>query len=153
MGALAAGAGAETNAETRRRLSAPAVRAFGGLAGRWKLSEREQLALLGDSVGRSTLYEWAKGTVRGTLNQDQLMRVSYLLGIYEGLERLWRRVPAEADAWVRRPIADYPFHGRQPLAFMIEGGLPAMAEARAYIDGATGGPPSRADYIQPHHEG
>ena len=34
------------------------------------------------------------------LSGDQLMRVSLLLGIYEGLERLWRRTPAEADAWV-----------------------------------------------------
>ncbi|HEU4643595.1 MAG TPA: hypothetical protein VFS44_14155 [Gemmatimonadaceae bacterium] len=143
MDALAAATGAVDSVEARRRLSAPAVRAFSALAGQWKLSEREQLALLGDSVGRSTLYEWAKGMVRGTLNQDQLMRVSYLLGIYEGLQRLWHHAPAEADAWVRRHVADHPFHGRPPLAFMIHGGLPAMAETRAYIDGATGGPPSR----------
>lgn len=137
---------AETSPEMRGRLSAPSVRAFVRLAAKWGFSEREQLAILGESVGRTTLYDWARGVVRGTLNQDQVMRISYLLGIYEGLHRVWRHSPSDADDWVRREVADHPFNGRRPLAFMIAGGLPAFSETRAYIDGATGGPPSRAGY-------
>ncbi len=149
--ALAAGTGLD--AETRERLSPPAIRAFVQLAALWKLSETEQLALLGESVGRSTLYEWRRGTVRAALNQDQIMRTSFLLGIYEGLQRIWRRTPQIADAWVRRPLASKPFQGREPLAYMIAGGIPAMADTRAYLDGANFGPPSREWYPPPSREG
>lgn len=151
MGTLTTGAGPD--AATRQRLSPAAVIAFVRLAALWKLTDLEQLALLGESVGRTTLYEWRKGTVRAALNQDQIMRTSYLLGIYEGLQRIWRGAPDVADAWVRRPIEDGPFRGREPLAYMIGGGIPAMADTRAYIDAANFGPPSREWYPPAPREG
>ena len=151
MGTLAASTGLD--AETRQRLSSAAIRAFVQLAALWKLTDAEQLALLGESVGRTTLYEWRKGTVRAALNQDQIMRASYLLGIYEGLQRIWRQTPDIADAWVRRRIEDGPFRGHEPLRYMISGGIPAIAETRAYIDAANFGPPSREWYPPPTREG
>lgn len=140
------------DADTRERLSPAAIRAFVQLATLWKLTEVEQLALLGESVGRSTLYEWRKGSVRAALNQDQLMRTSYLLGIYEGLQRIWRSAPDTADTWVRRPLAATPFRGKDPLAYMIAGGIPAMADTRAFVDAANFGPPSREWYPAPSRE-
>ena len=130
---------------TRDRLSGPAIRGFLRLAEVWKLRVEEQIDLLGASVSRGTLHNWARGK-GSVLSADQLMRVSYLLAIYEGLERIWRLAPAEADAWIRRPRNDEPFDGLPPLAFMREHGILGLAAARAYVDGMTGGPPSRADY-------
>lgn len=141
------------DSETRNRLSGSAFRGFTGLADRWGLTTEERIDLLGASVSRNTLANWAEGETRFVLSGDQLMRVSLLLGIYEGLERIWRHAKAQADAWVRRPRTDGPFQGATPLQFMRNGGIPALVVARAYVDGITGGSPSRADYAQPPREG
>jgi hypothetical protein len=137
--------------ETRQRLSASAVRAFLSLARSWQLTQAEQVDLLGASVTRQTLNNWARGS-SATLSADQLMRISYMLGLYEGLQRIWRRSPQLADAWLRRPRPERPFEGQQPIEFMRRGGIPALQQARVYVDGVTGGPPSRADYTAPPRE-
>lgn len=144
---------AVNRAETREKFSAPAFAGFARLADLWRLSADERIELLGASVSRNTLSNWAAGDTRVVLSADQLMRVSLLLGIYEGLERIWRRSPAQADTWIRRPRSEAPFRGAQPLQFMRDGGIPALIETRAYVDGINGGPPSRADYRQPPREG
>jgi len=128
--------------EARRKLAKPAGRGFRRLARRWGLSVDEQLQLLGYSVSRSTLLSWDDNPP-GELDTDQLMRVSYLLGIYEAVERMLRLAPAEADSWVRRANSDAPFCGETPLALMFRGGIPAIAATRAYADAVVGGPPTR----------
>ena len=62
-----------------------------------------------------------------------------LLGIHEGLGRLFRQTPAVADTWVTRANSDAPFHWRTPIRFMREGGLPAMATVCTYVNEWTGG--------------
>lgn len=140
------------DAATRERLSAPAIRGFLQLANVWRLSGEERIDLLGASVSRSTLGNWADGRT-SRLSADELMRISLLLAIHEGLERIWRRAPAEADAWVRRRRADQPFGGLSPLELMRERGIPGLFATRMCVDGMTGGPPSRADYAQPARAG
>jgi hypothetical protein len=144
---------AVNDAETRERLSGPAIRGFVKLAEVWKLKTEEEIDLLGASVSRSTLHNWVRGSHATTLNADQLMRISFLIAIYEGLQRIWRRAPVEADAWLRRQRPEAPFRGLMPLQFMREGGVMGLAATRAYVDGITGGPPSRADYPAPPREG
>lgn len=138
---------------TRERLSGPAIRGFLTLAEVWGLKTEEEVDLLGASVSRSTLHNWAREGYSPTLNADQLMRISFLMGIYEGLQRIWRRAPAEADAWLRRSRSEAPFRGLAPLEFMRTGGMMGLAATRGYVDGITGGPPSREDYRSPPREG
>ena len=87
---------------------------------------------------------WKREGVTTTLNIDQLQRISLLLGIYEGLQRFFRRAPEEAERWLRRPRAEQPFDGRAPLDVMLEHGIRGLEEVRQYIDSAAGGPPSRS---------
>ena len=134
--------------ETRERLSGTAIKSFLKLAAVWGLTTAEQLDLLGASISRGTLTNWVRGD-QSLLSADQLMRISYLLGIYEGIQRIWRRAPAIADAWPRQRRYDAPFGGATPVELLQEGGIPAFAAVRAYVDGLTGGPPSRAEYVQP----
>ena len=131
---------------TRKQVAA-GIRAFFRLAKLWELRREEQEALLGHSVRRTTLHAWERQPPTA-LNDDQLMRLSYLLGTYEGLQRMWRRTPEEADRWIRRELSDAPFFGRSPLAVILDGGLPAMAMVRAYVDAAVGGPPSREESLR-----
>ena len=132
-----------TDLDFRERISAKAFRGFVKLAELWRLPTDEQIDLLGASLSQGTLTDWVSGATRFVLTEDQLMRVSLLLGIYEGLERIWRHASAEADAWIRRPRGDGPFGGTTPLDFMRMGGIPAFVATRAYVDGISGGPPSR----------
>lgn len=128
---------------TRERLSAPAIRAFFRLAKQWDLPESHQLALLGASISRATLHTWRTRSPKSPLSIDQLQRISYVLAIYEGLQRVFRRAPEEGDRWLRRPRVELPFAGATPLDVMVEHGITGLDAVRRYVDGAAGGPPSR----------
>ncbi|HET8712466.1 MAG TPA: antitoxin Xre/MbcA/ParS toxin-binding domain-containing protein [Gemmatimonadales bacterium] len=125
----------------RKRFSGSAVRAFLDLARVWKLSVAEQLELLGSSMTRQTLTKWGARS-KASLSADELMRISFLLAIYEGLQRIWRNAPEEADKWIRRPRKEAPFEGATPLDYMRRG-IPALERTRVYVDTIAGGPPSR----------
>lgn len=129
-------------AERLAQHSAAAVQGFVGLARTWHLEANDQLALLGrNNVSRTVLYAWRRGnTPKKPLSVDVFFRISFLLGIYEGLQRLFRRAPDVGDAWLRRPNTDPPFEGVSPLAFMLQGEMFALATTRAYVDAWTGGP-------------
>ena len=119
----------------RRRLSAPALRAFFRVADLWGLSVNQQMVLLGVTA-RSTFFQWKK---RGsTLPKDTLERISYILGIYRALQVLLPN-PEAADAWVKRPNAAHPFGGASALDRMLSGQVADLYVVRQYLDGQTGG--------------
>jgi len=118
----------------RVRLSEVAVKAFLALAKAWELSNGEASALLG--VSPSTLDRMKRG-YRPTLSQDQLTRVSALVGIYKGLHLLF--VDETADEWTRLPNRGPLFDRETPIQAMIEGGIPRMLDVRSYIDAVRGG--------------
>ncbi len=95
----AAPAGLQTFArETdRKRLSEVAIKAFLNLARAWNLSNAEAAALIGVSPSS---FDRMKAGARPTLGQDQMTRVSALVGIFKGLHLLF--ADDTADAWVRR---------------------------------------------------
>jgi hypothetical protein len=118
----------------RARLSEVALKAFLALMKAWDLSNAEAAALLG--VSSSTLDRMKRG-YRPTLSQDQLTRVSALVGVYKGLHLLF--ADATADEWARRPNRGPLFDRETPIEAMIEGGIPRMLEVRRYIDAVRGG--------------
>src|SRR5580693_3254808 len=118
----------------RARLSEVALKAFLALMNAWSLSNAEGSALLG--VSASTLDRMKRG-YRPTLSQDQLTRVSALVGVYKGLHLLF--ADATADQWARRPNRGPLFDRETPIEAMIEGGIPRMLEVRRYVDAARGG--------------
>ena len=130
------------DAQTRERLAGPAVRAFFRITDAWGLTDQQRIVLLGDSAQRSTLANWKVSPPR-TLSVDQMERCSYIVAIYEALTRLFRRDPQPGLEWLQLPRSDPPFLGRSPLALMLEGRVQHLAETRAYLDDATGGPPTR----------
>jgi hypothetical protein len=118
----------------RARLSEIAVKAFLALGKAWELSNAEASSLLG--VSASTLDRMKRG-YRPTLSQDQLTRVSALVGIFKGLHLLF--VDQTADEWARRPNTGPLFDRETPIQAMIEGGIPRMLDVRRYIDAVRGG--------------
>ncbi len=120
----------------RQRLSGSAIEGSVRLAELWGLSSGEICALLG-AVSERTWFRMKKGQWPGALSQDELTRVSGLIGIFKGL-RLLFSLPL-ADQWVRLPNQNALFGGRRPLDVMIEGGIPAILEVRRLVDGLRGG--------------
>jgi len=118
---------------SRKDLTGPALRTFFRIAAAWGLREQEQMRLLGlDS--RSTFQSWKRGDV-AALPKDALERISYVLGIYKGLQVL---VPQSADDWVRKPNKSPLFGGRSALERMASGNVADLYVVRQYIDAQRG---------------
>lgn len=118
---------AESNPQDQH-LSGPAIRAFLNLSAAWRLSVEEQQELLG--ADESTFQRWYQDR-DAILNEDQLERISHLLGIYKNLRIL---LPTTADGWVRRPNSNPLFGDRTALELMLKGGTVSMRQVRLFLE-------------------
>jgi len=123
-----------SNESDRERLSTVALNAFVSLIAAWRLSNAEAASLLG--VSGSSLDRIKRGA-RPTLSQDQLTRISALVGVFKGLHLLF--ADDTADTWMRRPNTGPLFDRLTPIEAMIEGGIPRMLDVRRYVDAVRGG--------------
>src|SRR3546814_5021846 len=110
----------------RERLSRSALKGFFRLADAWSLRDEQACVLLG-GLSSSAFYEWKKKPDR-VLEVDRITRISYLVGIYKALHILYG--DELADKWVNLPNRNIIFGGKTPLAYMQDGGLPAMQTVR-----------------------
>jgi uncharacterized protein (DUF2384 family) len=123
-----------SNLETRERLSQSALDGLFAIADKWQLPIEKVGELLG-GIPRSTLYRMK--TTAGTLRQDELTRISYLVGIYKALNIL---LPGEnADRWMTLPNDNFLFSGQAPLEYAIRNGIPGLQQIRSLLDAARGG--------------
>jgi len=120
----------------RLRLTPAAIRGVVALADLWRLGASEASALLGDISERSW-FRLKKRESDEALAQDQLMRISLLVGIFKGLRLIFSE--PLADEWVRLPNQGAVFGGQAPLDLMIRGGIPAMVRVRQHVDSLRGG--------------
>ena len=117
----------------RKDLTGPALRTFFKIADAWGLREQEQMRVLGlDS--RSTFQSWKRGAV-GSIPKDALERISYVMGIYKGLQIL---LPKTANEWVRKPNKASVFGGRPAIDRMTSGNVADLYVVRQYIDAQRG---------------
>jgi hypothetical protein len=120
--------------ETRERLSQSAIDGFFAITDKWHLPIERAGDLLG-GMPRSTVYKLK--TAAGTLRQDELTRISYVIGIYKALHIL---LPEKlADDWVILPNDNFLFGGRPPLDYMVRAGIPGLQQVRSLVDAARGG--------------
>jgi uncharacterized protein (DUF2384 family) len=119
----------------RKRLTPAALEGIRNLAGSWKLNADEVAALLG--VSATTWDRIRRKDWHQTLSQDQLTRVSALIGVFKGLNLLFG--DGMADRWPRLRNSGPLFDNRDPVETMARGGIPMMLEVRRYIDGLRGG--------------
>ena len=119
----------------RDRLTAPALKAYWRDAQNWRLDNEEAARLL--DVSDSTWSRIKVGSWSGTLGQDQLTRVSAVVGMYEGLRRHF--ADDMAIRWPRLRNRASPFCGLSALEAMIDGGIPLMIDARRHVDAMRNG--------------
>ncbi len=117
----------------RKGLTGPALRTFFNISKSWGLKEQDEMRLLGLDK-RSTLQSWKRGAV-AAIPKDALERISYILGIYKGLQIL---LPATADEWVHKPNKNPLFGGRSALDRMTSGNVADLYVVRQYVDAQRG---------------
>ncbi len=119
----------------RRRLTPAALIALRALARAWRLTGAEAAALVG--VSETTWDRIKADAWKQSFSQDQMMRVSALIGIFKGLHLLF--ADDMADRWVRLRNAGPLFANLSPIEAMIERGIPGMIEIRQHVDALRGG--------------
>jgi uncharacterized protein (DUF2384 family) len=120
--------------ETRERLSQAAVDGFFAIMDKWQIPIERAGDLLG-GMPRSTVYKLK--TASGTLRQDELTRISYIVGIYKALRIL---LPDDlADRWMTQPNDNPLFHGQPPVDFVVRAGIPGLQQVRSLVDAERGG--------------
>lgn len=120
----------------RQRLSPSALRAFFNILDRWEVQDEIARELLG-GISNGTLYAIKRNPKKRVLNADELLRVSYLIGIFKALNILYS--DRLADSWIQRPNSNPIFTGATPLAYIRKGGLPALQTVRRLLDARRGG--------------
>lgn len=116
----------------RQRLGPSALTAFRRIMEIWQApgEEARQLLALAPGTGLDNLDP-------EQLGEEQMLRISYILGIYKALHTL--HSGRLADQWVRLPNANAMFGGQAPLAFMAQGGIEAMRNVRRLLDARCAG--------------
>ena len=101
----------------------------------WKLRDDDTRVLLG-GISSGSFYA-LKSRAAKTLDEDQLTRISLLIGIYKALNILYSQ--KLADAWMTLPSTNPMFGGDSPLSYMKRGGIPALLRVRQLLDARRGG--------------
>jgi Protein of unknown function (DUF2384) len=124
--------------EERRRLSAAALKALFNIMNHWKIRDEDARELLG-GISNGAYYQLKKNprAPGKSLDQDKLLRISYLIGIFKSLNILYS--PRLADQWMQLPNSNPIFAGRTPLDYILRGGPPAMDMLRRLLDARRGG--------------
>ena len=119
----------------RTRLSPAAIKGLLRIAKHWKLRDADTRALLG-GISSGSFYA-LKNLARKTLDEDQLTRISLLIGIFKALNILYSQ--KLADAWIALPNTNPMFGGDSALNYVKKGGIPAFLRVRQLLDSRRGG--------------
>jgi hypothetical protein len=124
--------------EERRRLSAAGLKALFNIVKHWQVRDEDARQLLG-GISNGAYYQLKQntGAAAKPLEQDRLVRISYLIGIFKSLNILYSQ--RLADQWMQLPNTNPIFAGRTPLEYILRGGTPAMDMVRRLLDGRRGG--------------
>jgi len=120
----------------RKRLSGPSLRRFFKIMEKWKAGPIDAQLLLGGITSQrfKQLSSRPEGRI---LKQDQLLRVTSVIAIYQSLHKLLSR--KQADKWVQTPHGLWIFHGRTPLSYMVDGGILSLWELRLLLEARVSG--------------
>lgn len=122
--------------EERRRLSPAALKALFQIVDHWNVRDEDARELLG-GISNGTYYQYKKNPRNKVLEQDKLLRISYLIGIFKALNILYSQ--RLADQWMQLPNTNPIFAGRTPLDYILREGIPAMDTLRRLLDARRGG--------------
>lgn len=119
------------NPSQREHLSPNAIKAFLNITEKWELNEFQARGLLG-GIASSTFHAWKTEPRSKKLDQDTLMRISLVIGIYKALHTYFGE--PWADRWVVLANRGSMFAGQSPIDYMLRHGQPGMVQVRSMLD-------------------
>jgi len=118
------------NLEDRKRLSPAAAIGARNIIRIWRMPPASAATLIGVSLG--TWYRIRRNHWSGSFTQDQMTRISLLIGIYRGLQiRLGEDL---GNRWVNLTNNGPLFRGWIPCELMVAKGILGMWQVRRYVD-------------------
>jgi len=113
----------------------PGLRAFFRLAALWKLTDDEQSGLLGNPPP-ATFETW-KANSADEVPPETLIRISYCLGIFQALGKLY---PDNlANNWLKLPNSNAIYGGEAPIAYMLRNGIEGLRVTRRLLEARVHG--------------
>lgn len=121
----------------KNQLTRVAVKLFFAITDSWSLTDKQRCILAGIE-SRTTLRNWRIKLDTGdaiALSRDTLERLSYIAGIYKGIQLLFSQ-QSMWNEWVKKP--NKHFAGQSVLDRMLAGNVSDLSDVRRYIDGWRG---------------
>lgn len=118
--------------EDPRKVAKVALAVFFNITKSWKMTSKQELTILG-APPRSTFYKWRNGATT-TISPDTLERISYVIGIYQALRKIFPSLE-QANAWPRKP--NQAFNQMSGIEYMLLGGVQHLCDVRRYLDDVT----------------
>jgi|TARA_B110000196_G_C20953147_1_gene570313 hypothetical protein len=121
----------------KNQLTRVAVKLFFAITDSWSLTDKQRCILAGIE-SRTTLRNWRMKLDTGdaiALSRDTLERLSYIAGIYKGIQLLFSQ-QSMWNEWVKKP--NKHFAGQSVLDRMLAGNVSDLSDVRRYIDGWRG---------------
>ena len=107
--------------------------AFFNIMNDWHVKAEDQRTLLGHPA-KLEFYNWKNGNI-SNLSNDTLERVSYILGIYTALKRLFP-TREQANAWPLKPNKEFNYESA--LEIMLKGSSTQLRDIRRYLEAQLG---------------
>lgn len=124
----------QENDISKKELIHIALKAFFNITNLWELTAEERKILLGLDKDSSVYFNW-KRNLNGILSNDQLDRISYIVGIYKNLSILFTD-KKQANEWIKKPNS--AFNDKSALEVMLQGKIMDLALVRGYLDAQRG---------------
>ncbi len=115
-----------------QRVATAALQGFFSISESWGLTAKQQQIMLGEPA-ESTFFKWKSTKSAKQLDENTLLRISYILGIFKALRIM--HVEENQRHFLTNVALTVPFNGRSPLDFMLSGDLADLARVRRYLDG------------------
>ena len=120
--------------QVRVKYSLSAMAGFTAIMKAWAVQDEDARKLIGENPPEFC-EQITSDEYTAALNEDQLTRISYLIGIYKALHIL---LPKDiADTWMSRPNDNQIFGGVAPLAYCLKEGQPGLAKVRKLLERET----------------
>jgi len=124
----------QENEISKKELIHIALKAFFNITSLWGLTAEENKIFLGLDKISSVYFNW-KRNLNGMLSNDQLDRISYIVGIYKALNILFTDIK-QANEWIKKPNS--AFNDKSALEVMLQGKIMDLASVRGYLDAQRG---------------
>lgn len=125
-----------SNPAERERLSPEALRAFFTIMAHWNITDGDARRLLGD-MSNGAYHALKRGGCQ-TLDEGNLVRISFLIGIFRALNIVHSE--QLADCWMQLPNTNGIFDGKTPLEYLMQGdGRSEFRTVRRLLDAERAG--------------